>query len=143
MRWAPRLLVAAAAVCAASLGLGVVGSPPAWAGDVTVQDAREAYRLRDKARLTGLRDALLAERHPLAPWADFWLMQLRLSEASVAEVDDFLNRWGDAYVADRLRNDWLLELGRRKDWASLVRVQSGFRMNDDREVTCLGVLARQ
>ena len=140
-RWLPRALALAAVGMA---GLGPMVAPgPARAGDITVQDAREAYRVRDKARLASLRDALLAERHALAPWADFWLMQLRLPEARPAEVDDFLARWGDAYVADRLRNDWLLELGRRRDWATFVRVQPGFRMNDDREVTCLGVLARQ
>ncbi|RZL08074.1 MAG: lytic transglycosylase domain-containing protein [Rubrivivax sp.] len=79
----------------------------------------------------------------MAPWADFWAMQLRLYQAGPAEVDSFLARWGDAYVADRLRNDWLIEVGRRRDWATFVRVQPSFKMNDDREVTCLGVLARQ
>ncbi|MEY2837970.1 MAG: hypothetical protein RJB60_269, partial [Pseudomonadota bacterium] len=106
-------------------------------------DAREAWRVKDKARLTALRDALVADRHPLAPWADHWLMQLRMGEVSVAEVDDYLARWGTAYVADRTRNDWLLELGRRRDWANFLRVQSGFRMNDDREVQCYSLLARK
>ena len=41
------------------------------------------------------------------------------------------------YVEDRLRNDWLLELGRRRDWAAFARDFPRFRMNDDREVTLL------
>ncbi len=116
---------------------------PAFAtDDSTVQDARDALRVRDKARLLADRDALLANRHPLAPWVDYWAFQLRLSEISVSEVDAFLARWPDSYVADRARNDWLLELGRRQDWSTFLRIQPAFRMNDDREVTCLGLLAR-
>lgn len=145
--WAPTCL-AAAALC---LGAGALFTPPAraqsaataGADDSAIQAARTAYLQRDKARLTALRDALLAQNHPLAAWADFWLMQLRLIELGPTEADQFLARWGDAYVADRFRNDWLLELGRRKDWRTFARVQPYFRMNDDRDVTCLGILARQ
>src|SRR5690606_7502160 len=67
----------------------------------------------------------------------------KLPQATVAEVDEFLARWPQAYVADRLRNDWLLELGKRGDWATFLRVQPSFQMNDDREVNCYGWLARQ
>lgn len=114
----------------------------AAADDSTVQDAREALRVRDKGRLLAARDALVAARHPLAPWADYWYFQVRLIEAGPTEVDEFLARWPDSYVADRARNDWLLELGRRQDWRTFLRIQPSFRMNDDREVSCLGVLAR-
>jgi soluble lytic murein transglycosylase len=120
-----------------------VAAGSAHAADGGIMDAREAWRVKDKARLTALRDTLVAERHPLAPWADHWLMQLRMGEVSAAEVDDYLARWGSAYVADRTRNDWLLELGRRRDWATFLRVLSGFRMNDDREVQCYSLLARK
>ncbi|MDQ6629058.1 MAG: lytic transglycosylase domain-containing protein, partial [Pseudomonadota bacterium] len=44
---------------------------------------------------------------------------------------------------DRLRNDWLLELGRRRDWANFAAEYPRFRMNDDREVSCYAVLAEQ
>ena len=110
--------------------------------DGTVQEAREALRVRDKGRLLSARDALIASHHPLAPWADYWYFQVRLIEAGPTEVDEFLARWPDSYVADRARNDWLLELGRRQDWRTYLRIQPSFRMNDDREVSCLGVLAR-
>lgn len=110
--------------------------------DRLVGDAREALRVRDRARLLADRDALIAAQHPLAPWADYWYFQLRLVDIGPAEVDEFLARWPDSYVADRARNDWLLELGRRQNWPVFLRIQPTFRMNDDREVSCLGVLAR-
>lgn len=127
------------------VGLALMCLPMAQAAgdDATVIEAREAFRVRDRGRLQAARDALLMARHPLAPWADFWAVQNRLVEASVSEVDEFLARWPQAYVADRLRNDWLLVLGQRRDWTTFLRIQPGFRMNDDREVVCYGVLARQ
>lgn len=143
--WAGAL---ARGLCAALLSSGMAlaaGAAPyaAAADDGAVQDARDALRTRDKARLLAHRDALLAAGHPLAPWVAYWAFQARLMEAGPTEVDEFLARWPDSYVADRARNDWLLELGRRRDWATFLRIQPHFRMNDDREVVCLGVLARQ
>mgnify|MGYP000087115035 CR=1 FL=1 len=135
----------AATLSALTLVAGMVVAPAsrAAADDSAVQEAREALRVRDKARLLAARDALIAGQHPLAPWAAYWYFQVRLMEAGPTEVDDFLARWPDSYVADRARNDWLLELGHRRDWRTFLRVQPTFRMNDDREVSCLGVLARQ
>jgi len=124
------------------LGLALPQMGMAASDDSAIQEAKEAFRLRDKGRLLAARDALIAARHPLAPWADYWYAQARLTDISVAEMDEFLARWPDSYVADRARNDWLLELGRRQDWRTFLRIQSSFKMNDDREVSCLGVLAR-
>ena len=143
--WAPRCLAVAAAVCMAvsALAPSAAQAQQVTGDDAGIQAARTAYLQRDKGRLAMLRDGLIAQNHPLAAWADFWYMQLRLIEVGPTEVDQFLARWGDAYVADRFRNDWLLELGRRKDWQTFARIQPYFRMNDDRDVTCLGILARQ
>ena len=62
--------------------------------------------------------------------------QLALTEVTADEVETFYGRWTGSYVEDRLRNDWLRELGRRRDWQGLAREYPRFRMNDDREVTC-------
>ncbi len=136
----------AAAVMAVALGLGAGWVAPVHAADgddSTFQEAREAWRVRDKGKLLAARNALIAAGHPLAPWADYWWVQARLTELGRTEADEFLARWPDAYVADRFRNDWLQELGHRGDWATFLRIQPGFRMNDDREVVCWGVLARK
>ena len=110
--------------------------------NATIVAAREAWRTRDAVALLSARDQLIQMQHPLAPWADYWALMLRLPTVSVAEVDAFLARWPDSYVADRARNDWLLELGRRQDWETFLRIQPQFRMADDRQVECLGVWAR-
>ena len=60
-----------------------------------------------------------------------------------AEVNDFSARWPGSYVEDRFRNDWLLELGKRRDWANFAAEYPRFRMNDDREVSCYALLLDQ
>ena len=44
------------------------------------------------------------------------------------------------YWEDRLRNDWLLLLGRQRNWADFETERSRFRMNDDRQVRCYGLM---
>jgi len=110
-------------------------------GSVIVE-ARDAQRRGDRRRLGALRDAAVSSHHPLAMWADYWELGSRLASASTMEVDAFYGRWPGSYVEDRLRNDWLLVVGRRRDWATFARDFARYRMNDDREVTCYALLTQ-
>ncbi|MDP1692591.1 MAG: transglycosylase SLT domain-containing protein [Burkholderiaceae bacterium] len=107
--------------------------------DVVVE-AREALRKKDGVRLAQLRERAIGQRHPLALWVDYWELGNRLAQAQQADLDAFYARWPTTYVEDRLRNDWLLELGKRRDWANFTREFPRFRMNDDREVSCYELL---
>ncbi|MFZ5547405.1 MAG: transglycosylase SLT domain-containing protein [Pseudomonadota bacterium] len=109
--------------------------------DDPIRAARDAYARKDKPRLAALRAQVVEGRHPLAPWVDYWDLTQRLPEARVEEVEAFYARWPGSYVEDRLRNDWLLELGRRRDWENFTRDLPRFRMADDREVACYGLVA--
>jgi soluble lytic murein transglycosylase len=125
------------------LGL-VVLSPVACSqpvpGDAQVLEAREALRKRDRNRLVSSRVGLQQAQHPLAVWAEYWELVARLNEVKADEIEAFYARWPGSYLEDRLRNDWLLELGRRRDFPAIARDYPRFRMNDDREVTCWWLL---
>ncbi|XHS78884.1 lytic transglycosylase domain-containing protein [Burkholderiaceae bacterium UC74_6] len=103
--------------------------------------ARDAFGKRDKAQLVALAAQAQSAGNPLASWIDYWALNARLTEASQSELDDFYARWRGSYVEDRLRNDWLLELGRRHDWKNLQNDYASFKMRDDREVLCYSILA--
>ncbi|PPE66639.1 lytic transglycosylase domain-containing protein [Caldimonas caldifontis] len=111
-------------------------------GDLA-QQAKEAHSRKDGARLQALLKTARSQRHPLTPWIDYWELNLRLPQASAQELAAFYARWPDSYVEDRLRNDWLLELGRRGDWAQMALELPRFRMRDDRELHCYEQLLRQ
>ena len=132
-RWARAALLFGALVAA-------VPAARAQSADPTILEAREALRLKDGSRLAAARAAALASGHPLAMWADYWDLNNRLADVQQPEVDAFYARWRDTYVEDRLRNDWLLELGKRQDWTHFAADQPHFRMNDDREVACYALL---
>ena len=114
----------------------------AQAGDDLVLQARDAVNQKDLARLGLLRDQVLSQRHPLASWVDYWDIGARLSDMQQRDLDGFYARWPGTYVEDRLRNDWLLELGKRRDWENFRREYPRFRMDDDREVHCYWLLTQ-
>ncbi|MBI5721812.1 MAG: transglycosylase SLT domain-containing protein [Burkholderiales bacterium] len=132
------LLVAAAVAAPPRMARAQNGG--AGSDDLAVQ-AREAFRAKDKTLLFTLRHAAAGQGHALSSWIEYWELGNRLAEAQPGEFDAFAERWRGTYVEDRLRNDWLLELGRRREWAALRAEFPRFRMNDDREVTCYALLA--
>ncbi len=127
-------------LCAVLTGPACAQTPNS---DDALLQAREALRKKDAAQLALQRQALVAAQHPLAQWADYWELSNRLPQAQQAELDAFYTRWPATYVEDRLRNDWLLELGRRRDWANFRVEYPRFRMNDDREVSCYALITQQ
>ena len=107
-------------------------------GDDVLLEMRTAYRRADKAALTQLLPA--TRGHPLEAWAAYWELKARLDDAQPEEIDAFLRRWAGTYQEDRLRNDWLLLLGKRRDWERFSAYYPAFRMRDDREVRCYALL---
>ncbi len=102
--------------------------------DDVILDMSQAFKKGNAKRLTALLPQVLG--HTLEPWAAYWELRVRLDTATPAEIQDFLSRYHDTYQEDRLRNDWLLLLGQRRDWTSFAALQPLFRMKDDREVRC-------
>ncbi|MDM4766706.1 lytic transglycosylase domain-containing protein [Pelomonas sp. SE-A7] len=105
-----------------------------------LERAKQALAKRDRKQLALISAEARQQQYPLAPWIDYWELGLRLSEVNLSEVEAFYARWRGSYVEDRLRNDWLLELGHRRDWRNFALDYPRFRMNDDREVTCYALL---
>ncbi len=97
-----------------------------------------AFKKLDKKRLTELLPQ--SAGHSLEPWAAYWELKARLEEASDAEVQRFLARYVGTYQEDRLRNDWLMLLGQRRDWGNFAFQYPQYRMRDDKEVRCYAIL---
>lgn len=100
----------------------------------------QAYQKGHKPRLAQLLPQVRG--HLLEPWAAYWELNSRLDTASPQEVQDFLSRYAGTYQEDRLRNDWLLLLGQRRDWAAFAEEHPRFRMNDDPQVRCYALLVQ-
>jgi soluble lytic murein transglycosylase len=109
-------------------------------GDDLILQMNQAFRQGQRAKLTQMLP--LARGHALEPWAAYWELRARLDTASAQEVQEFFARYPGTYQEDRLRNDWLLLLGQRRDWDNFDAEYSRFRMNDDREVRCYALLVQ-
>ena len=107
--------------------------------DDAIVEMGQAFRRGDRARLGALMP--LVAGHVLEPWGAYWELKARLDTASATEVQDFFTRFAGTYQEDRLRNDWLLLLGQRRDWASFAAEYPNYRMGDDREVRCYALAA--
>eukprot|EP01041_Mallomonas_annulata_P017971 gene17970-36680_t len=107
-------------------------------GDDTSLEMQQAFRKGDRNKLAQLLPA--ARGHALEPWAAYWELRVRLGEASPQEIQSFMQRYAGTYQEDRLRNDWLLLLGQRRNWAQFAEQHPAYRMSDDREVRCYALL---
>lgn len=103
-------------------------------GDEMLLEMRTAFNKGQSKRLTELLPAV--KGHVLEPWAAYWELRARLETASTDEIGQFLTQYRGTYQEDRLRNDWLLLLGKNRDWSRFGVEAPNFRMNDDHEVRC-------
>ncbi|MES2128964.1 MAG: lytic transglycosylase domain-containing protein, partial [Pseudomonadota bacterium] len=129
----------------AVLGAAWLFSHPARADEAPTDDdtfllLREAARQDDVAKSNALSSRLPA--YAIASYVDYYRLKPRLKDATDTEVLDFLKRYEGSAIADRLRNDWLLELGKRRDWAQFDRELPLYVINDDTQVKCYGLLSR-
>jgi len=122
-------LIAITAACQAQ-------SPPKI--DDLILEMHQAHRQGNRQKLAQLLPAVRG--HALEPWAAYWELKNRLDTATPQEIQDFFARYPGTYQEDRLRNDWLLLLGQRRDWTTFAAEYPKYRMNDDREVRCYALL---
>ncbi len=106
--------------------------------DEAIGDMAQAYKARDHKRLASLLPQVRG--YILEPWGAYWELSARLDQASNAEVQDFFNRYSGTYQEDKLRTEWLLQLGRNRDWGAFNREYPKYRMLDDKSVRCYGLL---
>ena len=125
----------AAFLCPFITPLATAQSTP---GDSLIIDMNQAFKRGDRKKLSALLPQ--AKGHALEPYAAYWELKARLAEATPQEVQDFYTRYPNTYQEDRLRNDWLLLLGQRRDWTAFADQYPNYRMGDDKEVRCYALL---
>ncbi len=102
--------------------------------DQAVMDMAQAFKLGERKQLSQLLPQ--ARGSLLEPWAAYWELSLRLDQADKAEIESVLARYAGTYQEDRLRAEWLLQLGRNREWATFRAQLPLYRMADDRSIQC-------
>jgi soluble lytic murein transglycosylase len=142
---APAALVASAPAAASAQRPPSPATAAASTPDDLFLAARDAFRASDRDKLAALAPRLAS--HPLAPWVEYWQLQLRLRAddptRTDADVAAFFARHPDTYLADRLRMDWLLALGARRDFDRFAAEHPALIwQHDDHQVRCYAALVR-
>src|SRR5476649_1538244 len=101
---------------------------------------RDAVR-QDDASKADFYAARLGD-YSIPSYVDYYRLKPRLKDASQAEIRDFMKRYEGQAIVDRLRNDWLLQLGRKRDWAAFDEQLPLFIQNDDTQVKCYALQSR-
>ncbi|WP_374359415.1 transglycosylase SLT domain-containing protein [Pseudoduganella danionis] len=101
---------------------------------------RDAVRQDDAAKADFYANRLAS--YSIPSYVDYYRLKPRLKDASSAEIRDFLKRYEGQAIVDRLRNDWLLELGRKREWATFDEQLPLFVLNDDVQVKCYALQSR-
>lgn len=117
------------AVAAGVVGLGAVSPAPARCaplgtfaatGDATFLAARDAVRSGDRVKLSRALETLPAD-YPLRAWAEYWQLRQQLDDDDSRGVPGFLAANEGAYLAEKLRADWLRALGKKGQWEDFRR----------------------
>lgn len=141
MKWIAGVAMAAASVVAL-VPVAQAKKPAAtFANDDEVFLAlREASRNNDVARSTELASRL--GNYAIPSYVDYYRLRPRILTAGEQEIRNFLSKYEGSAIADRLRNDWLLELGRARNWTLFDEQYPQFVLNDDTQVKCYALMSK-
>jgi soluble lytic murein transglycosylase len=101
---------------------------------------REASSKGDLGRTNELAGRL--KTYAIPSYVDYYKLRPRIHMAPEADIRDFLARYKGSAIADRLRNDWLLELGRARAWELFDEQYPQFVLDDDTQLRCYALMSK-
>ena len=155
------LTAAALVACSTTQATGRPKAPSAASRSTTSADAlsqrspddifvqlREAARSNDAPRATAL--AAMLSDYDVPSYVQYFQIKSRMFDRSgkalIDTPDDdiraFLRTYDGQAIADRMRNDWLLVLGKRHDWQTFDAEYPKFVLDDDTQVKCYSMMSR-
>ncbi|MBR7069174.1 MAG: lytic transglycosylase domain-containing protein [Oxalobacter sp.] len=108
--------------------------------DEAFSQLREAARKSNPEKAAKLAESL--QDYPIPSYVAYYRLKSDLRNATDAEIKAFLSQYDGTAIADRLRNDWLLLLGERQDWANFDREYPRFVVDDDVQVKCYALMSK-
>ena len=102
--------------------------------------------LRDAARKDDLDKvdfyAGRLANYQVPSYVDYYRLKPRIRQLTEAQFRDYLARYKGSAIADRFRNDWLLELGRQRNWVIFDEQYPQFALDDDTQLKCYALMSR-
>ena len=102
-------------------------------GDSAFLMARDAFRAGNRVKLD--RAAEQIGNHELAPYVESYQLRMAMDQGDTLAPRAFFERFDRAYVAEKLRADWIRWLGKRGNWAEIV-VEYPKLIAPEPDITC-------
>jgi soluble lytic murein transglycosylase len=115
--------------------LTVVGLSHAGNGDEFVLKAREAFGKENVVALSAHVAQLEAQQHILTPYAQYWLLMLKINQTDNQIISNFLTQHADYAFEHRLRGEYLKKLGKSKNWEQFLSEYALYK-SDNAAVDC-------
>jgi soluble lytic murein transglycosylase len=94
-----------------------------------------AFRVGERAKVERLAGELRGT--DLAPWADYYCLHMSFDDAGAAvAVHRFFDEQAGSYLAEKLRGDWLKELGKHGRWNEFAADYRQLQF-PDADITCM------
>ena len=102
--------------------------------------ARKAFQTSDRAKLERA-SAELAD-YELASYVDYWRLRVDLNTVDPAAIRNFLQANDNTYIAEKLRGEWLKQLGKKQEWADFDAEYPALKQ-PDQELACYALQSRR
>lgn len=102
--------------------------------------AREAYRNGDNQTVVTKAEAL--SRDPLGIYPRYWLLTRQVETVKPEQILPFLNYYKGAWLAEKLRSEWLRVLGRKGEWPLFLQQYALLLDEPTTELRCYSFSAR-
>ena len=122
-----------------ALVMALLASSWVGADDKDFMAAREAYRTADLVALADYSAKLQGDLFGV--YADYYLLSRQLDKVDGIAVITFLQKYPDAWLAEKLRGEWLLLLAKRGDWANYQQFYPGLA-KPETDHKCYNYIAR-
>jgi soluble lytic murein transglycosylase len=123
------------------LVLGSSQQAVAFFEESTFKKAHEAFEKKNVVVLADYVKKLTDNHYLLAPYAQYWLMNLRIDELGYDEIQQFIAQHNDYAFANTLRDILLKKMARNKDWSAFLAVSAHYQ-STDKGITCLTQYAK-
>ena len=101
--------------------------------------AREAFRTGQIQRLPDYAQRL--HNSVLLPYIQYWQISSQLKTASPSNIRYFIDRNSDSPLSNKLRSDWLRQLGQQQDWPTYLD-EYPLAVNPDLTLQCYAIQGR-
>lgn len=116
-------------------------TPSSFINDDDIFMALREAALRNDAANTRQLAARLHD-YAIPSYIDYYRLKTRIGSAAPSEIREFFSKHEGTAIGDRLRNDWLLELGTRREWSVFDEQYPLFVVADDMQVRCFHLTSR-